>query len=113
MGEAYQYRGHARWIGPCFEPNTFGVLMGAGAVLAVGLLVRSPKSNVQSPSHAEGGGRSLKSQVQSPVSAKCGVQSAKAEHPTSNIQHPTSKLVGWLKAAFFLAAAGRDGGGVG
>jgi len=64
MGESYQYRGHARWTGPCFDPNTFGVLMGTGIVLAVGILVQSPRSKVQSPVSAEGVGQGLKSKVQ-------------------------------------------------
>ena len=65
MGESYQYRGHARWTGPCFDPNTFGVLMGAGIVLAGGGLVQSLRSKVQSRPSAEGGGQGLKSKVQS------------------------------------------------
>jgi hypothetical protein len=46
-GHFFQYRGHARWSGPWDSPNTFGVLMGVGAALAVGLLVQSPKSKAQ------------------------------------------------------------------
>jgi len=80
----FQYRGQARWTGPWDNPNMFGVLMGVGAVLALG---------------------SLMSQVQSLKS--CG-----GEHPTSNIQHPTFKLWRWVKAALLLAAAGAMGVGL-
>lgn len=47
-GHFFQYRGHARWSGPWDNPNTSGVLMGVGMVLAVGGLmskVQSLKSN--------------------------------------------------------------------
>lgn len=37
VGMAYQYRGVARWKGLWDTPNTFGVLMAIGLVLAVGL----------------------------------------------------------------------------
>ncbi|MGO8931113.1 MAG: O-antigen ligase family protein [Limisphaerales bacterium] len=97
-GHLFKYQGQARWSGPWENPNTFGMLMGVGVVLAVGRLVQS-----------------LKPKVQSRSSAECGVRTAElaeGEHPTSNIQHRTSKLVGWLKAAFFLAAAGLMGVGL-
>jgi hypothetical protein len=42
-GHLFQYRGQGRWSGPWDNPNTFGMLMGVGAALAVGLLVQSPK----------------------------------------------------------------------
>ena len=35
----FQYRGKVRWSGLWENPNTFGMLMGVGVVLAVGLLV--------------------------------------------------------------------------
>lgn len=38
MGVAFYYRERLRWTGPWDNPNTFGVLMGAGLVLALGLL---------------------------------------------------------------------------
>lgn len=41
VGMAYQYRGVARWKGLWDTPNTFGVLMAAGLVLAVGLAGRA------------------------------------------------------------------------
>ena len=45
-GQFFQYRGQARWAGPWDNPNTFGMLMGVGLVLAVGKLVQSLKSKV-------------------------------------------------------------------
>ena len=41
IGQVFQYRGQARWSGPWDNPNTFGVLMGAGAVLALGWVLRA------------------------------------------------------------------------
>ena len=35
-GHVFQYRGQGRWSGPWDNPNTFGMLMGVGVVLAVG-----------------------------------------------------------------------------
>src|ERR1035437_5390234 len=63
-GHLFEYHGQARWAGPWESPNTFGVLMGAGLVLAVGLLVQSPRSKDQSRPNAEGRKRSLRSRVQ-------------------------------------------------
>jgi len=40
-GQVFEYRGRARWSGPWDSPNTFGVLMGAGAVLALGWVLRA------------------------------------------------------------------------
>jgi hypothetical protein len=49
-----------RWMGLWNNPNDYGLLMGAGVVLAIGLLAASPKSTVQSPQSgiSEGGRRS-------------------------------------------------------
>ncbi len=103
-GRLFQYRGQARWSGPWDNPNTFGVLMGVGFVLAVGSLkskVQSLKSNGQGP----------QAEVQSPMS---NVQSLRsAEHPTSNAgappstrnSHPINRVFCLLQGAFFLAAA--------
>jgi O-antigen ligase len=41
----FEYRGQARWSGPWNSPNTFGLLIGVGLVLAVAKLVQSLKSN--------------------------------------------------------------------
>jgi hypothetical protein len=40
-GRLFQYRGQGRWSGPWDNPNTFGMLMGVGLLLAVGRLVQS------------------------------------------------------------------------
>lgn len=40
MGRSFQYRDEVRWMGPYFNPNTYGALMGAGLVLAAGSLVK-------------------------------------------------------------------------
>jgi O-antigen ligase len=71
-GHLFQYRGQARWAGPWDNPNTFGVLMGAGAVLAIGLLASGKAESRKQK--AEMGG----------------------EHPASNIQHPTSNWGRWV-----------------
>jgi O-antigen ligase len=47
------YRDSGRWTGPWDNPNIFGVLMGAGLVLA-GTLVQGPKSKARSPSSVRG-----------------------------------------------------------
>lgn len=39
MGRTFYYRESVRWMGPFFNPNTFGLLMGMGLVLAVGKAV--------------------------------------------------------------------------
>lgn len=40
MGRSFSYRGHGRWMGPYFLPNTYGLLMGLGMILAVGLFLK-------------------------------------------------------------------------
>jgi hypothetical protein len=48
--QGFQYRGQARGSGPWGNPNTFGMLMGVGFVLATGLVVSGiGKSAVQGP----------------------------------------------------------------
>jgi O-antigen ligase len=42
-----------RWMGLWDNPNIYGMLMGAGVTLAIGLLAASLKSKVQSPKSAE------------------------------------------------------------
>lgn len=56
-GYLFRYRGQARWSGPWNSPNTFGMLMGAGIILAAGLLVQSLRSKGQSRPSAECGVR--------------------------------------------------------
>ncbi len=57
--QSFQYRGQARWSGLWGNPNTFGMLMGVGVVLAIGQAVLGLKSEGQSRSTAEGGMRSV------------------------------------------------------
>ena len=40
LAPGYEYHGQARWSGPWTNPNIYGLLMGAGMVLAVGTAVR-------------------------------------------------------------------------
>ncbi|MCC6822754.1 MAG: O-antigen ligase family protein [Verrucomicrobia subdivision 3 bacterium] len=54
----FQYRGQARWSGLWANPNTFGILMGVGVVLAIGQAVLRLKLKVQSRSTSEPGLRS-------------------------------------------------------
>lgn len=50
LGMQYQYRGVPRWKGPWDNPNTYGVLMAAGAILGVGLLAsRAARYSSQPP----------------------------------------------------------------
>ena len=44
----FEYRSRQRWSGPWDNPNTFGLLMGAGAVLTLGLTVFSYQWSVVS-----------------------------------------------------------------
>jgi O-antigen ligase len=44
----FQYRGRARWSGLWNTPNTFGLLMGTGMILATGQLIQSLMSKIQS-----------------------------------------------------------------
>jgi hypothetical protein len=45
-GMEFFYRGQTRWTGPWDNPNLYGLLMGVGTVLAVGLLVASCRLQV-------------------------------------------------------------------
>ena len=94
-GHFFQYRGQARWSGPWDNPNTFGVLMGVGVVLALANGRRLRKKSGK----AEGRMKNAEGK-------------ANIQHPTSNIEHRTSNLRLWLTGAFFLGAAGVMGGGV-
>src|ERR1035437_9150958 len=44
---SFEYHSHARWAGPWDNPNTFGLLMGTGIALAVGLFIQSLTFKVQ------------------------------------------------------------------
>ena len=46
----FQYRGQPRWNGAWVNPNTYGLLMATGFVLALGLSVHRLRFRVQSPS---------------------------------------------------------------
>jgi acetyl esterase/lipase len=51
-GATFQYRGVERWRGPWGNPNLYGLLMGAGLVLTVGLVAercRMPDAGCQTP----------------------------------------------------------------
>jgi hypothetical protein len=74
-GMEFQYRGQPRWTGPWDNPNLFGVLMGVGVVLAVGLLVSDFRFQVSGP-----------------------------KPEPSNLQSSTWRTVYWLKQFFLLAA---------
>jgi hypothetical protein len=52
---AHNFYPGTRWTGLWDNPNIYGMLMGAGAVLAIGLLAASLKSKVQSPKSVEFG----------------------------------------------------------
>ena len=87
-GHLFQYRGQGRWAGPWDNPNTFGMLMGVGVVLAVGRLAERLKAK----------GERL----------KC----CDEEHRTSDAEHRTSKW-GWgFRAALLVMAAGVMGVGL-
>jgi O-Antigen ligase len=44
----YEYRNQTRWTGPWDNPNIFGLLMGAGTILAASQFIQSLKTKVQS-----------------------------------------------------------------
>ncbi len=90
QGHFFQYRGQTRWAGPWDNPNTFGMLMGAGAVLAVGLLVWS-----------------LKPKAQSAPSAECGMQSAE-----SSLKSKVQSLKPYALGTVMVVAAGAMGVGL-
>lgn len=46
MGRSFQYREQVRWMGPYFNPNTFGLLMGMGLTLALGQFVSGVRCQV-------------------------------------------------------------------
>jgi O-antigen ligase/dienelactone hydrolase len=46
----YQYHAQDRWSGLWVNPNIYGMLMGVGVVLAVGLLVQNSESKIRVPS---------------------------------------------------------------
>ena len=87
-GHLFQYRRLGRWSGPWDTPNTFGMLMGVGAVLAVGMLVSRKAES-----------RKLKAEMG-------------GEHPTYNVQHRTSNSWRWIRRGLLVGAAGAMGIGL-
>jgi len=85
--QSFQYRGQTRWSGLWNNPNTFGVLMGGGAALALGMLARSLKLMKQNSG--------VRSQE---------VESGSIEHPTSNAEHRmwASQAWHWIKVILSL-----------
>lgn len=61
IGQVFAYHGQQRWSGLWDNPNTFGVLMAAGFVIAVGWAIFSLKSKVQSWSTAAQEGQKAES----------------------------------------------------
>ena len=92
----FQYRGQTRWSGPWDNPNTFGMLMGVGVVLCLGMVI-------------SGNAEKLKIEM---LKAEGERPRANSEQPTSNAEHRTLKWVVWLKGVFFLGAAGVMGWGL-
>ncbi len=94
MGRTFRYREELRWMGPYFNPNTFGLLMGMGCVLAVGQLVLSLKLKAWSKGSLHPGPL--------PRAEREG-----DEPRTSNLQSPTSnsRIWSWAKAGWYLVAA--------
>jgi O-antigen ligase len=85
----FQYRGQTRWSGPWDNPNTFGMLMGVGVVLSLGRLCLGKVEKL-----------------------KTEMLKAEGEHPTSNIESPTSNWWVWVRRVFLLVAAGVMGWGL-
>lgn len=94
----YHYHSKNRWCGPWDNPNTFGLLMGVGVVLAVGSAMgRLVSRNAESRKlKAEMGGGA----VEGP------------EHRTSNFEPRSLNWAGWVAGGFYLAAAGVMGVGL-
>ena len=88
-GMEFQYRGQQRWTGPWDNPNTYGILMGVGTILAVGLLVERCRLQVAGWRNAERGARAT------PV----------PEPSTFNLQPSTSRAAHWLTLTFYFCAA--------
>ena len=99
QGHLFQDPGQGRWTEPWDNPNTFGVLMGVGVILAVGRLVQSRSSadcglrNAEFSKRSAGGGLNL-------------------EPRTSNVEPRTARWGRWLTAGLFGAAAGVTGVGL-
>jgi dienelactone hydrolase/DNA-binding beta-propeller fold protein YncE len=97
MGSLSQYRGHVRWSGPYSNPNLFGLVMGIGVVLAVGMASASLKLKA----------KSLKLRVLSAATSECG-----PEQRTSNGERRTLNCGLSLKRACMVVAAAVMGVGL-
>ena len=99
-GMEFQYRGQRRWTGVWDNPNTYGVLMGVGLTLAVGLLAQF---NAKAQ---RGKGASRKDEKLGRVTP-CAPGTDGAEPSTCNFQPATvpklscSSCVSWLKRIWF------------
>jgi O-antigen ligase len=51
---SFVYHGNARWTGPWNNPNVYGMLMGAGTVIALGLLVQGFRLSIHCKSRCDG-----------------------------------------------------------
>jgi hypothetical protein len=104
-GMLFFYRGQPRWTGPWDNPNLYGVLMGVGTVLALGLLVSRLKSKdssrgakVESREPEEvGRGSPLPAPLVTETDGAHGVT-----RPTINSQPKTINCSHWLRAGRFL-----------
>lgn len=76
-GLEFFYRGQQRWTGPWDNPNLFGLLMGTGLVLAVGMVV---------------------------LGVGCLVSGEGRDHRTSNVQRSTFKFARWVLLVVGLGA---------
>src|SRR6478736_3339495 len=95
-GMEFFYRGQKRWTGPWDNPNLYGVLMGVGTILAIGLLVSSLRSQVQS--------RGTKVESREPDEVGRITPCAPEENPTCNLQPVICNAAHWLNVIFFLSA---------
>jgi hypothetical protein len=114
-GHMFQYRGQGRWSGPWDNPNTFGMLMGVGVVLALGrgrrgILGKAEKLKTEM---LKGEGEAAKAESRNQKAETQGeYPTSSAERRTSNAEHRRSKWWVWAKRLFFLAAAGAMGVGL-
>lgn len=93
--QSFQYRGQVRWSGLWGNPNTFGMLMSVGVVLAIGGAVLSPKAKSQSLGNS-------KERLLTPALSPNG---AERESVTLAARR-------WVKVVLFLTAAGLCGLGL-
>jgi hypothetical protein len=98
-----QYRGQQRWTGPWDNPNLYGILMGVGAVLAVGLFVQSLKANVS---------RRIQQKRHLPPTLSPDEAEREGKRPTFNFQLSTCNAAHWLSLTFYFCAAALCGYGL-